>query len=186
MKHVKIKRGRYGHMLLEDKTRYGITTSKYRNDSAEERLFKRMSSGVIRVSLAALIATVFGLSVPGCKDAKDYYNQGDAYFKKGETDRAITAFTKAIEKNPRFANAYYYRGMAYHRKKQDDQVIADYTKAIEINPQFGVAYAERALIYLVNKEYDKAWEDVHKAEALGQEIRSGFREALQKASGRNK
>jgi len=186
MRHIQIKRGRYEDMPLEDKTRDGITTSKYPDNSAQDRAFTKMSSGVMRVSLAVLIAAVFGMCVHGCKDAKDYYNQGDAYFKKGETDRAITAFTKAIEKNPRFANAYYYRGMAYHRKKQDDQVIADYSKAIEINPQFGVAYAERALIYLVNKEYDKAWEDVHKAEALGQEIRSGFREALQKASGRNK
>jgi len=143
-----------------------------------------MSSGIIRVSLIALIAAVFGVCVPGCKDAKDYYNQGDAHFKKGETDLAIAAFTKAVEKNPGFANAYYYRGMAYRRKKEDDKVIADYTRAIEINPQFAVAYAERALIYLVKKEYDKAWEDVHKAESLGQEIRSGFREALQKASGR--
>jgi len=147
-----------------------------------------MSSVAVRVGLAVLIAAIFGVCVAGCKDAKDYYNQGDAYFKKGETDQAIAAFTaaftRAIEKNPRFVNAYYYRGMAYHRKKEDDKVIADYTKAIEINPRFGVAYAERALIYLTRKEYDKAWEDVHKAESLGQEIRSGFREALEKASGR--
>ncbi|MFH1716905.1 MAG: tetratricopeptide repeat protein [Planctomycetota bacterium] len=160
--------------------------SQHLDNLTEDSLFTRMSSGVIRVGLVALIAAVFGVCVPGCKDAKDYYNQGDAYFKKGETDRAIAAFTKAIEKNPRFVNAYYYRGMAYHRKKDRDQAITDYTKAIEINPQFAVVYAERALIYLIKKEYDKAWEDVHKAEALGQEIRSGFREALQKASGRKK
>ena len=152
---------------------------EYPDNSTEDRLFTAM-----RVGLAALITAAFGVCVPGCKDAKDYYNQGDAYFKKGQTDQAIAAFTKAIEKNPRFVNAYYYRGMAYHRKKEDDKVVADYTKAIEINPQFGVAYAERALIYLVRKEYDKAWQDVHKAESLGQEIRSGFREALEKASGR--
>lgn len=144
-----------------------------------------MSSSIIRISLVALIAIVFSMCVHGCKDAKDYYNQGDACFKKGETDRAIAAFTRAIEKNPRFVNAYYYRGMAYHRKKDHNRAVADYTRAIEINPQYAVAHAERALIYLIMKEYDKAWEDVHKAEALGQETRSGFREALQKASGRN-
>ncbi|MGB2862631.1 MAG: tetratricopeptide repeat protein [Sedimentisphaerales bacterium] len=115
-----------------------------------------MSSGVIKVGLIALVGTMIGVGVHGCKNSEDYYNQGDAYFKKGENDRAIAAFTKAIEKNPGFANACYYRGMAYHRKKEHDQVISDYTRAIEINPQPAVAYAERALIYYIKKEYDKA------------------------------
>lgn len=80
-----------------------------------------MNSGVIKV---AIVGAIIGVGVHGCKKAEDYYNRGDAHFKKGETDRAILDFTKAIEMNPRFANAYYYRGMAYHRKKDYDQVIS--------------------------------------------------------------
>jgi tetratricopeptide (TPR) repeat protein len=143
----------------------------------------RMKNGLIKVNLITLIL-IIGTGVSGCKKAEDYYNRGDARFKKGETDGAIADFTKAIEKNPRFANACYYRGMAYHRKKDYDRVISDYTKAVEINPRFAVAYAERALIYFIQKEYDKSWQDVHKAESLGLEVRQGFREALEKASGR--
>jgi len=114
-----------------------------------------MKNGLIKVSLITLIV-IIGTGVPGCKKAEDYYNRGDTRFKKGEIDRAIADFTKAIEKNPRFANAYYYREMAYHRKKDYDRVILDYTKATEINPRFAVAYTERALIYFIQKEYDKA------------------------------
>jgi tetratricopeptide (TPR) repeat protein len=156
------------------------------NNQIESGLSARMTSRVIKVVLVVLAGAIIVVCVHGCKKAEDYYNRGDAHFKKGETDRAIADFTKAIEKDPRFANAYYYRGMAYHRKKEYDRVILDYSKAIEINPRFSIAYAERALIYLINKEYEKAWEDVHKAESLGQEIRQGFREALEKASGRKK
>ena len=32
------------------------------------------------------------------KEAKDYYNRGIACFKQGETDGAISDFTKAIKK----------------------------------------------------------------------------------------
>ena len=146
-----------------------------------------MKSGVIKVVLVALIGTMITVGVYGCKESKDYYNRGVARFKKGETDRAISDFTKAIKKNPRFGMAYYYRAMAYSRKKEYDQAIADYTKAIEIDAQrFAVAYAERALIYYVEKEYDKAWEDVHKAESLGVEVRPGFLKTLREASGRKK
>lgn len=150
-------------------------------------MFTRMNRGVIKVVLVALIGTMITAGVCGCKEAKDYYNRGMARFEKGENDRAISDFTKAIKKNPRFGMAYYYRAMGYHRKKEYDKVIADYTRAIEIDPKrFSVAYAERALIYFVKKEYDKAWEDVHKAESLGQEVREGFLKALREASGRKR
>ena len=159
--------------------------TQYIDNLIEDSLFTRMKSGVTKVGLVALIGTMIGVGVYGCKKSEDYYNRGVTRFKKGENDRALSDFTKAIKMRPRFGMAYYYRGMAYLRKKEYDQAIADYTKAIEIDPQrFAVAYAERALIYYVKKEYDKAWEDVHKAQSLGQEVR--FLEILRKASGRQR
>jgi len=161
--------------------------SKYIDNLIEDSIFTRMNGGVIRVALVALIGTLIGVGVYGCKKSKDYYNRGVGRFEKGETDGAISDFTKAIKKNPRYGMAHYYRAMAYHRKKEYDKVIADYTRAIEIDTQrFAVAYAERALIYYVKKEYDKAWEDVHKAESLGQEVRPRFLKTLREASGRKK
>jgi len=131
------------------------------------------------ITIVVLIGTIIAVGVCGCKKAKDYYDRGMTRFEKGETDGAISDFTKAIKKRPRYGMAYYYRAMANSRKEEYDQVISDYTKAIEIDTQrFAVAYAERALIYYVKKEYDKAWEDVHKAESLGVEVRPGFLKAL--------
>ena len=174
-----------GNPGLENKTKERKMKSKYIDNLIEDSLFTRMTSGVIKVGLVALVGTIIGVGLYGCKKSEDYYNRGIARSKKGETDRAISDFTKAIKMNPRFANAYYYRGLMYLRKKGDyDQVISDYTKAIEINPRLAVAYAERALVYYLKREYDKAWEDVHKAESLGQQIR--FLKGLREASGRKK
>jgi len=161
--------------------------SRYIDNLTEDSIFSRLTSSVIKVGLIALVGTMIGVGVYGCKKSKDYYNRGVARFEKGENDRALSDFTKAIKMNPRFAMAYYYRAMAYSRKKEYDQVIADYTEAIEIDPpRFAVAYAERALIYYVKKEYGKAWEDVHKAESLGQEVRPQFLKTLRETSGRKK
>jgi tetratricopeptide (TPR) repeat protein len=161
--------------------------TKYIDNLIEDSIFTRMTSGVIKVGLVALIGTMITVGVYGCKKSEDYHNRGVARLEKGETDGAISDFTKAIKKRPMYGMAYYYRAMANSRKEEYDQVISDYTKAIEIDPQrFAVAYAERALIYYVKKEYDKAWEDVHKAESLGQEVRPGFLKALRKDSGRKK
>ena len=148
-----------------------------------------MSSGFIKVGLVALVCTIIGSGVHGCKDSKnskEYYNRGVARLEKRELDAAISDFTKAIEMNPGFAMAHFYRGRAYLGKRELDQAISDLNKVIEIDPKFAVAYTERAMVYYNKKEYDIVWEDVYKAESLGQEIRTGFREALQKASGRNR
>ncbi len=96
--------------------------SQHPNNLTEDSLFTRMKSGVIKVGLVALVGTIIGVGVYGCKKPEDYYNRGIARFKKGENDRALSDFTKAIKMNPRFGMAYYYRAMAYSRKKEYDQV----------------------------------------------------------------
>ena len=60
--------------------------------------------------------------------------------RKGEHERAISDYTKAIEINPKSAFAYTDRGLAYKRKGEYDLAISDYTKAIEINLKNAVAY----------------------------------------------
>ncbi|MBC8470437.1 MAG: tetratricopeptide repeat protein [Planctomycetes bacterium] len=81
------------------------------------------------VTIVALIGTIIVIGVCGCKEAKDYYNRGVARFEKGETDGAISDFTKAIKKRPGYGMAYYYRAMTYHRKKEYDQAWEDVHKA---------------------------------------------------------
>ena len=155
----------------------------------EDSIFTRMSSGITKVSLIALIGTIITVSVHGCKDSKDYrehYNRGVARLEKREHDLAISDFTKAIEINPGFANAYFYRGRTYLRKGEHDQAISDLNKAIEIDPKLAVAYGERCVIYFIKKEYDKVWENIHKQESLGVEANPGFLKALREASGRKK
>ena len=85
-------------------------------------------------------------------DAETYSNQGAAYAAKGQHDRAISEFNKALEINPQHAEIYYNRGMVYRAKEQYDQAISDYNKAIEINDTdfeaikgLGVVYMLRAL-----------------------------------------
>jgi len=54
-----------------------------------------------------------------------FYNSGNAYFHQGQFEQAIAKYNKALEINPRYANAYIYRGAAYDIKGQYDQAIAN-------------------------------------------------------------
>ncbi len=168
------------------KTKEKKTKTKYIDNLIEDSIFTRMNSGVIKVGLVALVGTIIGLGVYGCKESEDYYNQGVARLEKGEYDAAISDLTKAIKMRPRFALAHFYRGRAYFRKGEHDKSLSDLTEAIELDPALAVAYSERAVIHLIRKEYDKVWENIHKHESLGMQADPGFLKHLREASGRNK
>lgn len=115
--------------------------------------------------------------------AKSHYNRGCDYSKKSERDKALSEFNKAIEIDPRYAEAYYERGFIYYTqggiyggksleggdKGLKDQAtanftkaIADFTKAIEINPGYVEAYFHRRTAYMVTKQPDLAISDCNK------------------------
>jgi tetratricopeptide (TPR) repeat protein len=115
-----------------------------------------------------------------------HHFKGRTYYAKGQYDKAISDYNKAIEIDPNFAEAHLYRGNTYAVKGQYDQAISDYSNAIKINPKNVLAYNNRAAVYYDKREYDKAWEDIHKAQSLGYQVHSGFLKALREASGRQK
>ncbi len=85
-------------------------------------------------------------------EAEKFRNSGIEFAVKLENDRAIADFTKAIELDPKYADAYSRRGAAYSNKKDDDRAIADFTKVIELDPKFYFAYINRGGIYLIKKD----------------------------------
>jgi Flp pilus assembly protein TadD len=91
-----------------------------------------------------LILTILagGATAEGIKETDQItlINQGVAFIKEGQYDRAIAYFNKAIDINARDAVAYNNRGIAYTEKGQYDKAISDCSKAIEINPGYAMAY----------------------------------------------
>jgi len=77
----------------------------------------------------------------GCRDRfADYYNRGIDHLKKGEYDQAISCFDKALEINPRHADAYNNRTIAYYTKGEYHKAWEDVHKAQclghQIHPEF--------------------------------------------------
>jgi tetratricopeptide (TPR) repeat protein len=96
-------------------------------------------------------------------NAQFYFDRGSAYGQKGQYDRAISDFNKALEINPGYAEAYNNRGVAYGFKGQHDKAISDYSKAIEIDPEGVKAYHNRAWQYTLKGQFDQAISDLKKA-----------------------
>ena len=69
------------------------------------------------------------------------------FWQIGKTDKAIADYSKAIEIDPKYAEAYCNRGVAYGKIEQWDKAIADFNKAIEIDPNYYQALTNRDVTY---------------------------------------
>jgi tetratricopeptide (TPR) repeat protein len=69
---------------------------------------------ILMTSLSLFLSCAYnGQMQIGSKGAEYYSNRGEACLEKGRLDKAIVNFNKALEINPRYANAYYNRGNVY-------------------------------------------------------------------------
>ncbi len=63
---------------------------------------------------------------------------------KGESDRALADFDRAIALEPDNANYYDNRGNVWRDRGRFDRAVEDYDKAIELAPDFAFAFYNRS------------------------------------------
>ena len=87
------------------------------------------------------------------------YNQGNAYWRKGDIEKAIPSWSLAIEQNSNLAEAYYNRGKAYAEKNMSDKALSDLTKAINITSNDKLkmyAYYNIGIMYNHKRDFTQA------------------------------
>ena len=74
---------------------------------------------------------------------------GASHNAKGEYDKAITLYRKAIETNPQYAEGYNNMGSAFHNKNDLFSACDCYKKAIAIQPKYPEAFFNLGNVYFV-------------------------------------
>ena len=141
--------------------------------------------GVVTVIIMAVLAAL----IPGtymAVSAENYNNLGIQEYEKGNYEKAIEYFSKAIELKPDYAEAYYNRGLAYLKtgskytaegRKNLNNAIADFSKAIELKPNYVNAYYSRGLAKIAFIHfYDKPFSQ--KIEQLFESAIEDFKKSL--------
>ena len=103
------------------------------------------------------------------QDAIGHYNRGVGYIQQEKYDLALAEFTKAININPRYAEAYLNRGFLYEQQEKPDLALSDYNQALNINPRFAEAYSNRGILYYSLQEREKAIRDFRQAAELSRQ-----------------
>src|SRR6185295_13146177 len=92
------------------------------------------------------------------KEAIEQYNLGIKRQAAGDLNGAIASYSKAIETDPKYADAYNNRGVAYLIQKNYPAALADLTQSIELAPS-AAAYNNRAGIYFNQNKVEEAIAD---------------------------
>jgi len=87
---------------------------------------------------------------------QNHNNLGDLYGRRGDLERSIEEFKKAIELKPGYADAYHNLGNTYQQRGGVEEAIENYQKAIEFNPNLWQSYQNLGAIYFTREEYQLA------------------------------
>jgi len=91
---------------------------------------------------------------------------GYAWFRKGDPMKAIDAFIKALEFNPRYAQTYVRRGEVFYDLGQPGKAAAEYRKALAISPDYLLAHYNLAITNMKLRQVDSAIEHFDRVVAL--------------------
>jgi tetratricopeptide (TPR) repeat protein len=122
------------------------------------------SDGSVDERIAVCTRAVTSGKLPPEVLASTLNNRGNAWYAKGDPDRAIADYNESIRVNPHNAHAYNNRGNAWQGKGEYGRAITDYNEAIRINPRYANAYYNRGNAWVMEKnDYDRAIADYNEA-----------------------
>ena len=105
---------------------------------------ERLNMATAILMLPFLVLVIFGCAEAQQEplSAKEYCNRGVSYFEKGQYDKAISDYNKALEIDPGFAKAILARGVAYYYKGEYDKASADVHKVQSLGHHFPPAFIQ--------------------------------------------
>jgi tetratricopeptide (TPR) repeat protein len=92
----------------------------------------------------------------GIRQAQNQVVDGFDKLKRGDTAGARADLDRAIEMNPRNADAYFWRGEADAKAGEMGKAVGNLKRALELEPERKDALFALASIYGGNREYDEA------------------------------
>lgn len=138
---------------------------------------KKLAYGLLAIILLALsVRTIFrnadwknqdtlwlATAKTSPSSPQNHNNLGDLYNRRGDWEKAVEEFEKAIELKPNYGDAYHNLANTYHQVKQDDLAIENYQKALSLNPSLWQSHQNLASLYFNQKQFDLAKQNLEAA-----------------------
>jgi tetratricopeptide (TPR) repeat protein len=99
--------------------------------------------------------------------AEDYLRMGLLKFRSKEYDSSAIYCSKAIELNPKYADAFLGRASAKSKLKDNNAAMKDLEIVIQLDSNDATAYYDVACIYSINRDAKNGFSFLGKALAKG-------------------
>ncbi|HZA55959.1 MAG TPA: tetratricopeptide repeat protein [Candidatus Udaeobacter sp.] len=78
---------------------------------------------------------------------EEHYNQGMELFAEDRLEEAIAAYERALEEDPKYADALHALAMTYAHQERLDEAIEIGKRLIEAAPEDELAYTSLSIFY---------------------------------------
>lgn len=102
------------------------------------------------------------LQASGDDSADLYFWWGRIYSSQNRLDEAVSAYSKAINRNADYSQAYRYRASAFKDMGDKPAALEDYTVLLKLQPE-AIFFNRRGLVYEEMKQFKEAAQDYTRA-----------------------
>ena len=106
--------------------------------------------------------------------AHAFFSIGCLLWEGGKTEKALSAYDKAIRLQPDYAEVYNNRGSIKNELGFPDAALDDYNEAIYLNPYFAEVYYNRGVQKVLCEEFDAAIVDFTEAIRLNSDYTEAY------------
>lgn len=99
----------------------------------------------------------------GSANGRVYYSLGSLYLRDNDPTRAIAAFDKSLELEPRSFIALFNRGGAHAQLEQYEEAVSDFDQALRLNRDSLHAYCSRGEAHEKLQHYAESYRDYSQA-----------------------
>ena len=108
------------------------------------------------------------------EEAAAAFRRANAYYAVKNYGRAVSDYTRALERAPPSPEIYFNRGITYEKADKIARAIQDYSSAVSVDAQYVKAYCNLAALYWAQGERDRGLDDMKKAARLGLREMQGY------------
>ena len=93
---------------------------------------------------------------PKAKEAEQFFAKGEALFKEGEFDKAISAYRQAVKRQPKNANYWCGLGAAYGRKGELKDAFNCFSETVKLDPSHSDGWRNLGVAFKVQGKLREA------------------------------
>jgi len=102
--------------------------------------------------------------------ATDYYLDGLASWRLSDCEAGLDLFKKALDKEPRLAEAWWGRGLCLIDRDKQTDAIAAFDRAVQLRPDFASAHYDLGMVYADEGRRDLAARECGVLKTLSQPL----------------